>query len=1293
MTEVLLLLLGLALLLAPIVSLVVSLVGRSRLSKAEERLGALERSRAALESEVRALRAEIGRKREEGGAAPVSATEAEARPSAPPPVAAPAPAPSRLEETDRIAPPPAPPFAAPPLPSVAAQLPAPPFPAAPPVPPAASAAAPPVPPTLAVPPLPATVPPRTPAAPAGGASRPASAPTPGRVPGPTVPAPAPPRTAPPPPRPAPAPPAPPKAPFDWESLVGVKLFSWVAAVALVVAAVLFLRYSIDHGWLTPPLRMAIGLLTGIGLLVVCELKAARRYPVTANALDGAAIAVLFSTFFAAHALWKLVPALPTFGLMALVTGAAVLLSVRRDSIFIALLGLVGGFATPALLSTGEDRPFGLFGYLLLLNAGLAWVAHRKKWPVLTLFCALLTAVYQWGWVAKFLTEGKLGIAAGVFLVFPLVLYAGLALGKPEEKGADGKAPLFEGAARLAGLLPLLFALFLAAVPAYGARHGLLFGFLFLLAAGLLAVAIWRGPSALHLAGGLATLLVFVVWAFRSYNPGAWPAILAFLGLFVAFFLAAPFAAEKAGRPFDAPGRRAAYAAPLLLSLAPVLASEEPRAAAPALLFSVVFVLLAFCAAYAIRREEGGIFFVGAFFALLAQAVWSAKHLTPERLLPGLALYGVFSLFYLGVPLLSRRFGKELKPGGLSVVLLFAALALLLFLAAGPVAASALWGLALLLAVLNVGLFAEGAAGRYPVATILGVLLSWGVLAVWWRSVPVGTLLVPALLVVLAFALVVLGGSAWARAKTGAGATAGPDGIHLGLVGHLFLLFVATQPQLAWPPAPLLGVLLVLDLALAAAAFGTGVGALLAAALVLSQIVLLVFVAAVPPAPAVGLISALGVAGLGLLARALAPRAPRGGAGLRLAVAQGAAAALLVGQVVALFAAGARGRPGQPLLAAAVLLLAGALLAVAAREGWQGLSVLSALLAFFTVHLQAEAQRGAEVAVPRLVFAGLVWALFLAFAPAAARSSPAARAPWVTAVLASGAFFLLARRSFAEAGWDGFVGVLPVAIAAALALLLVLLLKIEAPASRDLGRLALVAGAALAFVTVAVPLQLDKEWITIGWALEAAALAWLYTRVPHRGLLFASGGLAAVVFVRLVLNEAVLSYHARSATPIWNWYLYTYLAAAVALFLAARFLRGTADDLLDGRFRVSTADVVFGTILLFALVNIEIADWFAEGPALTFHLARGTSLAQDLAYTLAWAVFGVGLLAAGIVGKSRAARAAALGLLVVTVLKAFLHDLGRLGGLYRVASFVGLAISLSLVAIAIQKFVLRPREKE
>jgi uncharacterized membrane protein len=55
--------------------------------------------------------------------------------------------------------------------------------------------------------------------------------------------------------------------------------------------------------------------------------------------------------------------------------------------------------------------------------------------------------------------------------------------------------------------------------------------------------------------------------------------------------------------------------------------------------------------------------------------------------------------------------------------------------------------------------------------------------------------------------------------------------------------------------------------------------------------------------------------------------------------------------------------------------------------------------------------------------------------------------------------------------------------------------------------------------------------------------------------------------------------------------------------------------------------------------------------------------------------------------------AALGLLVVTVLKCFLHDLARLTGLYRVASFVGLAVCLALVAIVLQRFVLaKPAEK-
>jgi hypothetical protein len=204
------------------------------------------------------------------------------------------------------------------------------------------------------------------------------------------------------------------------------MFSAVAGIALVFAAVFFLRYSIDQGWLGPPIRVAIGVLTGAALLVVCDLKAARRYPATANAMDAAAIAILFATFFAAHALWHLIPAAVAFGLLALVTAVAVLLSIRRDSPFIAVLGLLGGFATPVLLSTGENRPVRLH---------LAPAQHRPRGVAPPRFgrCdhphAVFTAIYQWG--CHPLPHGQ-PAAAGHrdLLLFALMGFASLSPARP-----------------------------------------------------------------------------------------------------------------------------------------------------------------------------------------------------------------------------------------------------------------------------------------------------------------------------------------------------------------------------------------------------------------------------------------------------------------------------------------------------------------------------------------------------------------------------------------------------------------------------------------------------------------------------------------------------------------------------------------------------------------------------------------------------------------------------------------------------------------------------------------------
>ncbi len=116
----------------------------------------------------------------------------------------------------------------------------------------------------------------------------------------------------------------------------------------------------------------------------------------------------------------------------------------------------------------------------------------------------------------------------------------------------------------------------------------------------------------------------------------------------------------------------------------------------------------------------------------------------------------------------------------------------------------------------------------------------------------------------------------------------------------------------------------------------------------------------------------------------------------------------------------------------------------------------------------------------------------------------------------------------------------------------------------------------------------------------------------------------------------------------------------------------------------------GVVLLFLLLNIEIADFYATGPTITFRF--GVTVSQDLTYTIGWLAFGMLLLAAGIYLSARPARIAAVSLITVTTLKCFLYDLGSLEGLYRVASFVGLALSLAVVSLALQRFVLsKPRE--
>jgi len=214
-------------------------------------------------------------------------------------------------------------------------------------------------------------------------------------------------------------------------------------------------------------------------------------------------------------------------------------------------------------------------------------------------------------VVKFLSSSQLPLAMGIFLNLRDGLVRALML-------ARGDSPMDVALERTglgASAMPLAFAIYLAAVPAYGARAGLLFGFLLLLDAALLAVSLGRrdgDTTGCTRPAAARRCSCSRIWLAVSYSSGAWITVTLFAAACGAFYALAPMAGDLAGRPLTGAGAKAIYAAPILLFVFPVIARIEPAAADPFILFGAMFALLALIAWRALATPESGLYFIAAF---------------------------------------------------------------------------------------------------------------------------------------------------------------------------------------------------------------------------------------------------------------------------------------------------------------------------------------------------------------------------------------------------------------------------------------------------------------------------------------------------------------------------------------------------------------------------------------------------------------------------------------------------------------------------------------------------------
>lgn len=181
-----------------------------------------------------------------------------------------------------------------------------------------------------------------------------------------------------------------------ESFIGENLISKIGIIITVIGVAIGTKYSIDHNLLPPIVRIIAGYVFGLGLIGV-GIKLKKKYLNYSAVLVSGAMAIMYFTTFAAFSFYQLIPQLFAFVLMILFTVFTVVASINYNKQVIAYIGLVGAYAIPFLLSTGQGKVETLFTYMTILNIGIVIIAFWRQWRLLNQMAFVFTWLIYFGW--------------------------------------------------------------------------------------------------------------------------------------------------------------------------------------------------------------------------------------------------------------------------------------------------------------------------------------------------------------------------------------------------------------------------------------------------------------------------------------------------------------------------------------------------------------------------------------------------------------------------------------------------------------------------------------------------------------------------------------------------------------------------------------------------------------------------------------------------------------------------------------------------------------------------------
>lgn len=213
---------------------------------------------------------------------------------------------------------------------------------------------------------------------------------------------------------------------DWEKFIGENILSKVAITVLVIGIAFFVKYAIDKEWINEIARVGIGILCG-GIVLAFAHRLRSRFKAFSSVLVAGGIAIFYFTIGIAFHQYHLFNQTTAFVIMLFITGFSVFISVLYDRVELAALSIIGGFATPFMVSTGQGNYIVLFTYVLILDAGMLVLAYLRKWNLINILAYAFTMLLYVGWLQSKVIgqpsppyKGAIIFAAVFYVVFVLM---------------------------------------------------------------------------------------------------------------------------------------------------------------------------------------------------------------------------------------------------------------------------------------------------------------------------------------------------------------------------------------------------------------------------------------------------------------------------------------------------------------------------------------------------------------------------------------------------------------------------------------------------------------------------------------------------------------------------------------------------------------------------------------------------------------------------------------------------------------------------------------------------------